>query len=97
MPNTTDNNAIDDLPLPAGAATDGWTSLTEHDEPMRFLTWSHHDAAGMGICVDGEQHANGTVHRHVSLYGHDLQLTADQARALAAALVEAADEMDGLL
>jgi len=42
------------LPVPAGATADDWSDLTDIDGDMaRSLTWSRHDAAGVGVAVDG--------------------------------------------
>jgi hypothetical protein len=85
------------LPVPAGATADDWCDLTDIDGDMaRALTWSRHDTDKVGVAVDGWQSADGTVERCVSLYDADKELTAADARRLAAALLNAADELDGL-
>ncbi len=85
-------------PLPAGATTDGtWSDLRDVEgDCVRSLEWSRHDAAGIGVAVDGWQHLDGRVESHVSLYDAEKELTAESARQLAAALLEAADELERL-
>jgi hypothetical protein len=85
------------LPIPAGASADDWCDLTDIDGDMaRALAWSRHDTDKVGVAVDGWQCADGTVVRGVSLYDTEKELTAADARRLAAALLNAADELDGL-
>lgn len=86
-----------DLPVPAGATADDWLDLTDiHGDMARALTWSHHDTDKVGVTVDGWQYADGRVERSVSLYDADKELSAADARRLAAALLNAADELDRL-
>ena len=84
-----------DLPIPPGATAGDW--LTDYrGEGARSLEWSKHDAAGIGVAVDGWQFVDGRVARCVSLYDTaGRELTADDARQLGAALLEAADVIDG--
>lgn len=85
-----------DLPVPAGATASDWDSTSIDGMPCRSLQWSRHDTAKVGVGVDGFQYANGEVIRFVAIdLGHD-DLGADDARALAAKLTEAADAMDRL-
>ena len=88
-----------DLPIPAGATADDWCDLTDIEgDVTRSLTWSRHDAARVGVAVDGWQYADGRVTRWVSLYDTECkELTAEGARQLAAALLDAADELERLL
>jgi hypothetical protein len=85
-----------DVPLPAGATTDGWLSVDTDGAPIRSLEWSRHDTDKVGVGVDGFQDATGEVTRSINLYLRGQDLDADDARALAAKLVEAADELDRL-
>ena len=56
-----------DLPIPPGATAGDW--LTDYrGEGARSLEWSKHDAAGIGVAVDGWQFVDGRVERCVSLY-----------------------------
>lgn len=54
--NTTD---LPNLPVPPGASADDWNMVTEWGDHVRGLSWSTHDAAGIGISIDGEQFADG--------------------------------------
>ena len=87
------------LPVPASATADEWNCVdTATGLPMRSLEWSRHDTAKVGVGVDGWQDAAGSVHRHISLYSADAkELTAADARALAAALFAAAAKLDEVL
>lgn len=86
---------LPNLPVPPGATADDWSEPVA-GEMARSLTWSRHDAAGVGVNVDGLQYNDGQVSRSISLYDTDKELTSADARALAAALLEAADEYDRL-
>ncbi len=93
MNTTTEPN----VPLPAGATTDGWHSITNDGLPSRSLEWSRHDTGTAGVSVDGWQDATGAYSKGVSVYGIEGKaVTAVEARDLAAALIEAADELDKL-
>ena len=52
----------------------------------------------VGIMLDGAQWADGTVERCLTVHGvdDDKNMPTDTARKIAAALTEAADEIDGL-
>jgi len=55
------------LPISPGATAGDW--LTDYSgEGARSLEWSKHDAAGIGVAVDGWQFVDGRVERCVSLY-----------------------------
>ena len=83
------------LPVPAGATADDWCDLTDIDgDRARALLWSRHDTNLIGVAVDGWQTVTGEVTRAVSLYDTDKELTAADARRLAAALLNAADALD---
>lgn len=87
------------VPLPAGATSDGWSSVRHDDgDAIRSLLWSTHDtpSSGVGVEVAGSQDEHGVVERHVAIYADYPELTADQARELAGALNEAADALDRL-
>jgi len=84
-------NATPNVPVPHGAIEVGdWAG-----HRSRTVLWSNW---GDGwVQVDGRQHADGQVDAAVSVYGGDgEQLDAAQARKLAAALLNAADALDGL-
>jgi hypothetical protein len=84
------------LPVPPGATADDWSDLTDSIDGgvARALTWSRHDTNKIGVAVDGWQHADGTIDRAVSQYDADKELTAADARQLAAALLDAADDVE---
>lgn len=61
----------------------------------RWLLWSSHH--GGEVQVDGRQRADGTASGAVTLWtGNGEQLSAVEARQLAAALLDAANAVDGL-
>ena len=86
------------IPLPAGATTDGWLSVRHDDgDAIRCLEWSRHDTGmAAGVSVDGWQDEHGRVDRHIGLYDVPDEMTADDARRLAATLIEAANALDAL-
>jgi hypothetical protein len=99
MVNHTADNAtrLDDPPVPAGASTDGWCSFTGvPGDVIRFVTWSTRRVGATSVAVDGMQYRDGDVQPQITIYGDDSAVTAADARALAAALIEAADELDRL-
>ena len=89
--------SLPNLPIPPGATAGGWDEMFDDDGAVRSLAWFRHDAAGIGIGVDGLQHEDGRIDRYIGLYNcSNPELTSGQARALATALMEAADEYDRL-
>lgn len=95
--NTT-NSHNPNVPLPAGATTDGWTSDDPDGTLCRSLEWSSHDTTNVGLSIDGWQRATGEFTCGISLYGvsEGKSIDAVEARQLAAALLNAADELDRL-
>lgn len=99
-----------DVALPAGARTDsaGWGKNLQRDGYSRSLVWRSYEGgmadlrlAGSQISVDidGRQQCDGSFTRAISLWGLEEgggELSSDQARAVAALLVHAADELDRL-
>ncbi|ORA13585.1 hypothetical protein [Mycobacterium asiaticum] len=83
---------------PAGAVAGNWFEFSGvPGDVMRYLTWSRHDAAGAVIAVEGTQAGDGQlISRCISVYENTEELTAVQARQLAAALLNAADSLDAL-
>jgi hypothetical protein len=83
------------VPVPAGATADDWCDLTDiNDGWARALTWSRHDTDKVRVAVEGWQSSDGAVDRFISVYDADKwELTADDARRLAAALLNALDEL----
>jgi hypothetical protein len=88
------------LPIPPGAEADEWMIPTDFPEDVvRSLIWSKHDTAKVSVGVEGEQYGDGEVCKHIALYSKDVHgdlrdLTATDARQLAASLLEAADALD---
>lgn len=98
-----ETNAVDaryaDVPLPAGAIqNDGWSRHNDTGNWYRLIEWAviPTQTPAVDICIDGRQATDGTFTREVALYAEDVRLTAAQARAVAAALSAAADELDRL-
>lgn len=98
-----ETNAVDaryaDVPLPAGAIqNDGWSRHSDTGNWYRLIEWATipTQTPAVEVCVDGRQATDGTFTRDVAIYAEDVRLTAMQARALAAALSAAADELDRL-
>lgn len=86
-----------DLPVPPGATADDWHDQSDNLGPARFLTWSTHDAADVGVAVTGEQFADGRIDRRITVYdANSRNLNAAQARMVAAGLLNAADALDQL-
>ena len=88
---------IPDVPIPGGAIdVADWYDLDA--EPARYFTGTRrviardnrdHDTL---VLVDGTQWADGRIERLISV--DDDNVTVEQARQIAAALVEAADEVN---
>lgn len=93
--NTT-NQPAPNVPVPAGAVRDGWTSYDHDGTLTRSLEWSSHDTANVGVTIDGWQRATGEYACDVSIYGvfECKSIDAVEARQLAAALLNAADDLD---
>ena len=95
----TTTNPYPNIPRPAGAKlVDDWYDV-DTSEPARYFRgscWIIQRTDGFAdyfcVQVDGTQQHDGTATRQVVL--DDIDLTADQARQLAQAVLEAADELD---
>ena len=92
------DTAYADVPAPPDITFIGeWEQDLKLGGWSRAVVWRASVDATMGVDIDGRQHCDGTVERGISLYvGEGAQLTSAGARRLAALLVEAADELDGL-
>lgn len=100
--------AYADVPAPAAAARVGrWEKNLKRDGWSRSVVWRSYSGGAadlrlaeshISVEVDGHQQCDGSFTRHVSLWGVDegRELSSDQARAVAALLVHAADELDRL-
>ena len=79
---------------------DGWHYHWEHDGDgkwFRFFTGNTHEVdGGSAVRISGIQYADGTITRSISIDGDTESLDAQQARKVAAALLDAADELDQL-
>lgn len=86
------------IAAPAGASADPWFCIRADDgDAVRSLRWSDRDAGeGVGASVTGWQHETGDVTRSVTVWlsSDTADITATTARALAAALLQAADELE---
>jgi hypothetical protein len=84
------------LPDPAGA------QFVEHFEDDGHGGWSRRfdgtvrAVDDVHVQVVGAQHTDGRIERSVHVHANGVELTGGQARELAAALTEAADELDRL-
>lgn len=88
-----------DVPVPAGATLiDGWDTKDKTNTLTRPVEWAKFDTARVDISVDAWQETSGAYTPGISLYSisDGDALTAAEARELAAALLQAADELDRL-
>lgn len=88
-----------DVPVPAGAETDGSWSRDESGEWSRAVVWREFPSVGgVGLAVDGRQTSTGKVTPPQITVFADLvaQLTGAEARELAAQLLEAADKLEAI-
>jgi hypothetical protein len=105
---TAPTTLIPDVPLPPGfVAPDEWTAgrILSHDESRawrlifsRDRTVTDHDAC---VSIRACQYSDGSLDDEIALFvlgvSWDNGLNSDQARELAAALIEAAAQLDGLV
>ncbi len=103
--NLTDAAQFGHLPTPAGARNmhhwedDGngsWLRLFSGEVLGIGLNNSGPAANRVDLGVEGVQYADGSITRSVYVYTTAAESTAEQARAVAAMLVEAATELEGL-
>jgi hypothetical protein len=92
------NNAYSDVPAPAGTTWIGdWEKNLKRDGWSRSLVWRKFGDSN--VHIDGTQQCDGTYTCEISLYAaadDQTNLDAASARRLAAVLLDAADELDGL-
>lgn len=96
---TTTTNLFASIGLPTGATTDdeGWTANLSRPGYSRSLYWASFAPVGrVSADIDGRQESDGSYTCGITLWTSDDHLDADQARRVAAMLIEAADELDGL-
>jgi hypothetical protein len=84
------------IAVPAGARADLWVRDGDSGEWSRCLEWAQIPTTvpAVDLYVDGRQLLDGSHTTQVSLYSDGAHLTGVQARALAAALVQAAAVLD---
>lgn len=86
------------IPVPEGATADSWDSIRVTDgDAIRTLVWFERDVSpAIGVTVGGWQDEQGDSVRYIGVIAENAELTAVQARELAAALNEAADVLESL-
>lgn len=85
------------IPVPGGATTDGWHSISSSDgDAIRSLEWSRYSAGQIGVSVAGWQDEHGDLSQHIGICDVPDELTAGDARQFAAALVAAAEKLEAL-
>ena len=86
-----------DIAAPAEAIgdVDDWMDWDDAVYQRMFTAWSHHVDA-VSVDVLGMQFSTGHIERWIVDTGRDDPMTAGQARQRAAALLDAADELDRL-
>ena len=89
------------VPVPAGAeATFDWGPDLVAGEWRRSLVWGEYPTGieDVYVLVSGMQKPDGTYTRQLGLFvdddDDDIEMTAEQARTLAAALLNAADDLE---
>jgi hypothetical protein len=82
------------LPMNYGPDTQRTFNGTNRGIPVERRTGHHDD---IEVAIYGEQYADGRIVREIGVYElhSDSPITSGEARALAATLIEAADEIDG--
>jgi hypothetical protein len=103
--NLRDNAQFGHLPEPEGARKlwywedDGagnWSRRFDGTRRGVGLDQTGVFANRVDVDLDGVQHSDGSIVRAITVYSKDSEITAEQARSVAAALTEAADELDRL-
>jgi hypothetical protein len=87
---------LPDVPLPAGATVAGEWNDTAFPDPWRVIHGPDRSITDHDVCVAATacQHADGRL-SDVAVRMRCFELNSDQARELAAALLEAAAEIEG--
>lgn len=86
-----------DVPVPAGAVAEYEWGSSFPGEWRRSLVWGDYptEVQDVHVLICGFQKPDGTYTRQIGLFvDDDMELTVEQARALAAALLKAADDFD---
>jgi hypothetical protein len=94
-------NPYPNIPPPAGALTVyEWEDPRPFSDalPNRYFVGTRRRVGRVEILIDGTQWADGKVELSLTVHGvdDDRNVPTDTARKIAAALIEAADELDGL-
>jgi hypothetical protein len=88
--------ALAGVPLPSGATDlSGWEKNLQRDGWSRTLVWRTWDSGELVVDIAGRQESDGTYTRQITLED-GVDFTSTCARQVAAALIEAADEIDRL-
>lgn len=92
------SNLPNGISTPAGAVAGAWTEFTgAPGDSLRYLTWSQNGAVGIVVSVASVQYGDGSVSAPaIGLDGNLDEVSPVGARALALALLEAADVVDSL-
>jgi hypothetical protein len=94
-------NPFPNVPPPAGAVEvcewDDHLFNPDH-RPSRYFVGTMRRVGPVEVLVDGTQWVDGSVELSLTVHGvdNDTSIPTDTARKIAAALIEAADELDGL-
>jgi hypothetical protein len=90
--------ALAHIAAPAGVQhVEPWVDETGDGTTWgRYIQGTRRAAGGVEIVVCGWQGASGQVERHASIWATDVQLDAASLRKLAAAALDAADEIEML-
>ncbi|MCV7092474.1 hypothetical protein [Mycobacterium interjectum] len=83
------------LPVPPDAIgrIDDWEHWSHDVQQRMFTSWEHPDCE---VSIFGFQFSDGRIERHIVEIGSDNGMTAARAQQRAAALLEAADKLNGL-
>lgn len=88
---------LETIPAPADAQhVEDWIDWNDTGEYERHISGTRRAVAGVEIRIAGFQHADGTTTRHAAVWATDTHLDAAALRQLAAAALNAADELDEL-
>jgi hypothetical protein len=94
---TTSADPFANVPYPAGAVRAyDWIDI-DTPNPSRYWAGTSLRVGDAEIAIDGTQWADGRVERRLTMHADtDLGMPTDAARNIAAALIAAANEVDGM-
>ncbi len=78
------------------APADARTITPRDEDGRRHFTGTRRHLTTVSVTLAGTQNTDGAVSRHAVIYAPDAELDPGQLRQLAAALLDAADELDTL-